>query len=142
MIQLNITLLIQVINFLVLLVLLDVLLYKPVMAKIREREAQIRKDQEKATELEQRVLDQENRHQQELAKARQTAAQEKMALLAESKKKEADILEKARTQASRIVDDMKAAIQRDAEEVRKGLKAQMTPLARSITEKVLGRAIS
>lgn len=142
MIQLNITLLIQVINFLVLLVLLDVLLYKPVMAKIREREAQIRKDQEKATELEQRVLDQENLHQQELAKARQTAAQEKMALLAESKKKEADILEKARTEASRIVDDMKTAIQRDAEEVRKGLKAQMTPLARSITEKVLGRAIS
>ncbi len=141
-IQLNITLLIQVINFLVLLVLLDVLLYKPVMAKIREREAQIRKDQEKATELEQRVLDQENLHQQELAKARQTAAQEKMALLAESKKKEADILEKARTEASRIVDDMKTAIQRDAEEVRKGLKAQMTPLARSITEKVLGRAIS
>ena len=89
MIQLNITLFIQVINFLVLLVLLDILLYKPVMAKIREREAQIRKDQEKATELEQKVLDQENRHQQELAKARQTAAQEKVALLAEAKKKEA-----------------------------------------------------
>ncbi len=142
MIQLNITLFIQVINFLVLLVLLDILLYKPVMAKIREREAQIRKDQEKATELEQKVLDQENRHQQELAKARQTAAEEKVALLAEAKKKEAHALEKARTEASRIVDDMKASIQTDAEEVRKSLKAQMTPLALSITEKVLGRAIS
>ena len=142
MIQLNITLFIQIINFLVLLFLLNVLLYKPIMAKIREREATIRKDQEKAVELEQKVLDQENRHQQELAKARQTAVQEKGALLGEAKQKEADILEKARAEASLIVDQMKASIQVEAEQVRKTLKAQMTPLARSITEKVLGRAIS
>ena len=58
------------------------------------------------------------------------------------KKKEADILEKARAEASLIVDQMKASIQVEAEEVRKTLKAQMTPLAQSITEKVLGRAIS
>jgi len=141
-IQLNITLFIQIINFVVLLFLLNALLYKPVMAKIREREAKIRKDQEKAVELEQKVLDQENRHQQELTKARQTAAQEKGDLLAEAKKKEADILEKARAEASLIVDQMKASIQVEAEEVRKTLKAQMTPLAQSITEKVLGRAIS
>jgi F-type H+-transporting ATPase subunit b len=140
-IQLNITLFIQIINFLVLLFLLNVLLYKPILSKIREREARIRKDQEKALELEQKVLDQENRHQQELAKARQTAAQEKGALLAESKKQESEILEQARAEASRIVEQMKASIQMEAEEVRKTLKAQMTPLAQSITEKILGRAI-
>jgi F0F1-type ATP synthase membrane subunit b/b' len=78
----------------------------------------------------------------ELAKARQTAAQEKGDLLAQAKNKEADILEKARAESSLIVDQMKASIQVEAEEVRKTLKAQMTPLAQSITEKVLGRAIS
>lgn len=141
MIQLNFTVLIQLINFLALLFILNAILYKPVMTKMREREAQIRKDKEKALELQENVQLQENQHQEALAKARQTAAQEKAALMAEAKKNESAILDKARAEASRIVDDMKAAIQVEANEVRKTLKAQMTPLAESITEKILGRAI-
>lgn len=142
MIQVNFTLFIQLINFLVLLFILNVLLYQPIMAKMREREGQIRNDQEKAAELDQRVQDQENRHQEELAKAKQTAAQEKNTLLAEAKQKEAAILDKARAEAARIVDDMKSAIQADADKVRQTLKADMTPLADSICEKILGRSVS
>ncbi|AFM26355.1 ATP synthase F0 subunit B [Desulfomonile tiedjei] len=142
MIQLNFTLFIQLINFLALLFILNAILYKPIMAKMREREAQIRKDKEKALELEQEVREQEKQHQDALAKSRQTAAQEKAALLAEAKAKEAAFLEKARGEASRIVDDMKASIQAEVGEARKTLKTQMTPLAESITRKILGRAIS
>jgi F-type H+-transporting ATPase subunit b len=141
-IQLNFTLFIQLINFLALLFILNAILYKPIMAKMREREAQIRKDREKALELEQEVQEQEKQHQDALAKSRQTAAQEKAVLLAEAKAKEAAFLEKARVEASRIVDDMKASIQAEVGEARKTLKAQMTPLAESITQKILGRAIS
>lgn len=141
MIQLNFTLFIQLINFLALLFILNAILYKPILAKMREREAQIRKDREKALELEGNVRLQENQHQEALTKARQTAAQEKAELIADAKKKESAVLEKARAEASRIVDDMKAAIQAEATEVRKTLKAQMTPLAESITEKILGRAV-
>jgi F-type H+-transporting ATPase subunit b len=141
-IQINITLIIQIVNFLVLLLVLNALLYKPVTAKIREREARIRNDREKAAELDGQVQEQEKRHQQELATVRQTGAQEKSALMAESKKKETEILDKARAEASRIVEDMKASIRVEAEEVRKALKAEMTPLAQSISEKILGRAVS
>lgn len=141
-IQLNFTLFIQLINFLALLFILNAILYKPIMAKMREREAQIRKDKEKALELEQEVREQEKQHQDALAKSRQTAAQEKAALLAEAKVKEAAFLEKARVEASHIVDDMKASIQAEVGEARKALKTQMTPLAESITQKILGRAIS
>lgn len=141
MIQLNFTLFIQLINFLALLFILNAILYKPILAKMREREAQIRKDREKALELEGNVRLQENQHQEALTKARQTAAQEKAELIADAKKKESAVLEKARAEASRIVDDMKAAIQAEATEVRKTLKAQMTPLAESITAKILGRAV-
>ncbi len=142
MIQINITLIIQIINFLVLLLLLNALLYKPVIAKIREREAWIRNDREKAAELDGQVQEQEERHQQELAMVRQTGAQEKNALTAETKKKEAEILDKARAEAARIVEDMKASIRVEAEEVRKALTAQMTPLVQSISEKILGRPVS
>jgi F-type H+-transporting ATPase subunit b len=123
------------------LFILNAILYKPILAKMRERDAQIRKDREKALELEENVQLQENQHQEALAKARRTAAEEKAALIAEAKKKESAVLEKARAEASRIVDDMKAAIQAEASEVRKTLRAQMTPLAESITEKILGRAV-
>jgi len=140
-IQLNFTLFIQIINFLVLLYLLNVLLYKPVITKIREREARIKADQAKAVELEQEVQQQESRHQRELAKAKQTAAQEKGALMAESKKKEAAVLDKAKAEASRIVESMRTTIQAEAEEVRRTLRAQMAPLAQSITEKILGRSV-
>jgi F-type H+-transporting ATPase subunit b len=141
-IQINITLIIQIINFLALLLVLNALLYKPVIAKIREREARIRNDREKAVELDGQVQEQEKRHQQELAVVRQTGAQEKSALTVEAKKKEAEILDKARDEASRIVEDMKASIRVEAEEVRKALTAEMTPLAQSISEKILGRPVS
>ncbi|HMK35982.1 MAG TPA: ATP synthase F0 subunit B [Desulfomonilaceae bacterium] len=142
MINLNFTLFIQVINFLALLFILNAILYKPVISKIREREARIKQDQEQALELEQKVLAQENQHQAELANARQTAAQEKGDLLAQAKKVEADVLAKARAEAGKIVDEMKSAIQADAADARKALKAQMTPLAESIAEKLLGRKVA
>jgi F-type H+-transporting ATPase subunit b len=141
-INLNFTLFIQLINFLALLFILNAILYKPVIAKLREREARIKQDQEQALELEQKVLVQENQHQQELANARQTAAQEKGQLLAEAKKKESDILAKSRSEATKIIDDMKAAIQTEATEASEALKAQMTPLAESIAEKILGRKVA
>ncbi|MFH0823492.1 MAG: hypothetical protein V2B18_12130, partial [Pseudomonadota bacterium] len=96
MISVNFTLVIQVINFIVLLLVLNAILYKPVLAKIRERENRIKEGREKAAELERQVQDHEARHAAELGKAKQTAAQEKAALLAEAKKKEADVLDKAR----------------------------------------------
>ena len=142
MIQINITLIIQIINFLVFMLLLNALLYKPVVAKIRERETRIRKDREKAAELDQQVQEQEKRHQEELAVARQQGALEKNALTAEAKKKEAAILDKARLEAARIVEDMKASIRVEAEQVRKALAAEMAPLAQSIFEKILGRPVS
>jgi F-type H+-transporting ATPase subunit b len=76
-IQLNFTLFIQLINFLALLFILNAILYKPILAKMRERDAQIRKDREKALELEENVQLQENQHQEALAKARRTAAEER-----------------------------------------------------------------
>jgi F-type H+-transporting ATPase subunit b len=141
-IQINITLIIQIINFLVFMLVLNALLYKPVVAKIRERETRIRKDREKAAELDQQVQEQEKRHQEELAVARQQGALEKNALTAEAKKKEAAILDKARLEAARIVEDMKASIRVEAEQVRKALDAEMAPLAQSIFEKILGRPVS
>ncbi len=142
MININITLIIQIINFLVFMLLLNALLYKPVVAKIRERETRIRNDRDKAADLDRQVQEQEKRHQEELALARQQGALEKNTLTAEAKKKEADILEKARLEAARIVEDMKASIRVEAEQVRKALAAEMTPLAQSISEKILGRPVS
>jgi F-type H+-transporting ATPase subunit b len=138
----NITIVIQIINFLILLFALNHLLYKPILKKIREREAQIKQDQENARDLEQQVAAQETRHQEELAKARQTAAQDKQSMLAVAKGSEAEILNKARGESGRIVNEMKEAIQKDAEEVRKNLRTQMTPLAKSIAQKILGRAVA
>ena len=67
---------------------------------------------------------------------------EKNALTAEAKKKEAAILDKARVEAARIVEDMKASIRVEAEQVRKALDTEMTDLAKSISEKILGRPVS
>jgi len=140
-INVNFTLFIQLINFLILLLLLNSLLYKPVLAKIRERESKIKADRDKASQLDAEVLEQEKKHQEALIEARQVAGKEKAELLAEAKKSEADILEKARIEAARIVDDMKSSIQAESEKARAALKGEMAPLAQSISEKILGRAI-
>jgi F-type H+-transporting ATPase subunit b len=140
-INVNFTLFIQLINFLILLLLLNALLYKPILAKIRERESKIKADRDKAGQLENEVLEQEKKHQEALVEARQVAAREKAELLAAAKKSEADILDKARVNAAAIVDEMKASIQAESEKARNALKGEMALLAKSISEKILGRAI-
>jgi F-type H+-transporting ATPase subunit b len=140
-INVNFTLFIQLINFLILLLLLNALLYKPILAKIREREAKIKGDRDKAGQLENEVLEQEKKHQEALVEARQVAAKEKAELLATAKKSEADVLETARVAAARIVDEMRASIQAESEKARMVLKGEMAPLAKSISEKILGRVI-
>jgi F-type H+-transporting ATPase subunit b len=141
-INLNFTLLIQLINFLALLFILNAILYKPIISKMREREAKIRQDQEKALALEQEVLAQENLHKEELQKARKTAADEKTSLLTQAKQTESEILDKARAEAAKIVEEMQLSIRGDAAEVRKTLRAQMTPLAESMAAKILGRSVA
>jgi F-type H+-transporting ATPase subunit b len=140
-INVNFTLFIQLINFLILLLLLNALLFKPVLAKIREREAQVKADRDKASLLESEVLEQEKKHQEALIEARQVAGKEKAELLAAAKKTEADVLEKARIEAARIVDEMRLSIQAESEKARTALKGEMAPLAQSISEKIIGRAI-
>lgn len=141
MINVNITLLVQIVNFLVLLIILNAILYKPIKAKMRERESKIKRDLDETLQLEKKVEDQERKHQEELARARQTAAQEKEVLMVDAKKAETDLLEQARARASAIVDEMRGSIQKEASEVRKTLKEDMTPLAKSISERILGRAV-
>jgi F-type H+-transporting ATPase subunit b len=138
----NVTILIQVINFIVLLLILNAILYKPILGKLREREGQIASDREKADSLEKEVASQEARHQAELAEARKKAAAEKNELVAEAKAKEADVLAQARKEAAEIVEEMKSLISKEAEEARSKLREQMTPLAQSVAEKILGRSIS
>jgi F0F1-type ATP synthase membrane subunit b/b' len=62
--------------------------------------------------------------------------------MAEAKKKESDILDKARGEAGGIMEDMKSSIQAQSAEVRKTLREDLAPLARSISEKILGRSVS
>lgn len=142
MININVTLFVQVINFIVLLLILNAILYKPILSKLREREGQIAGDREKADALDREVASQEAKHQAELANARKKASAEKNDLIAQAKAKEADILGEARKEAAGIVDNMKDQINKEAEEARKKLREDMTPLAQSIAEKILGRAVS
>ena len=79
----------------------------------------MRGDREKAEQLARSVEQQENRHQEELAKARQAAAKEKAVLLAEAKSKESVILKKARSDAGSIVEEMKVSIQQQVCEPRR-----------------------
>ena len=141
MININVSLFVQLVNFVLLLIILHFILYKPILDRIRQRQAALAADRQKAQDLEDKVVQEDKRHQDEMANARQIAAQDKAGLVAEAKQKESEILGNARTEANRIVEDMRSTIQSEAEQVRKTLRDQMTPLAQSIAEKILGRAV-
>ena len=141
MININVSLFVQLVNFVLLLIILHFILYKPILDRIRQRQAALDADRQKAQDLEDKVVQEDKRHQDEMANARQIAAQDKAGLVAEAKQKESEILGNARTEANRIVEDMRSTIQSEAEQVRKTLRDQMTPLAQSIAEKILGRAV-
>jgi len=129
------------INFVILIVLLRLFLFKPVKNALAQRQQRIADGLEAADRAPQEAAQQRAEFEEELAKARQASQVEAKKAAEATEKMRQDILEAARQEA----DDIKAKAREEAEQERQqvatDLQTEAAELAMQISRKVVGTAV-
>ncbi|MDY0291143.1 MAG: ATP synthase F0 subunit B [Desulfuromonadaceae bacterium] len=141
MISIDWTILVQFVNFLVLMFILNVLLYRPLRKVMAERQEGIAAKHQRARDLEVSINEKMERYEKQLHEAKAEAAQAAAAIRKEAAKREATILGSAREEANGHLDLIKVQVSKQAEAARNSLKQETQDLAAAIVGKVLGRKV-
>ncbi len=141
MIDINVSLLFQLVNFIVLLIALNFILFKPIRQIMQEREQGISSsfgDAKAAQERTQSLLEQYNAA---VAEAKQKAATTYNTIYQQGLDTQRDMISAERTKAGVILDKARTEIVSSANTARTDLKKEAERLSQEITSKLLGRAV-
>lgn len=142
MVEINLTIVIQVLQFLIVVFVLNRLLFRPISQVMAERQAKITGWEEKTRNLQEtarlRLESYENQLQEERAEAQ--ARQEQ--LTKELNEQEQDNLRAVSEEAAQIVASTQQTIEEETERLRGELRDQAAELSPILAEKVLGRKVS
>lgn len=141
MINIDWTLLLQFGNFLLLLLVLNALLYRPLRAILAQRKATVDGDYDRAKALEESINDKMTRYQEQLKAAKDKGAQERGELRQAAQTEEAKVLQAAHAGANEKLERIRAQVAVEAEGARSALKSEANNLAGLVAAKVLGRSL-
>jgi len=141
MIELNLTVILQLAIVLILIVVLSSIVFKPFLGVLQERRNWVEGAEKKARELQQRMEALMERYRDTLATAQAQGADIREGIRRESLAREMEILQKAMDEANRFLGEMKTKVQEESQTARASLRLHAQNLSREIAEKVLGRAI-
>ncbi len=134
-------LILQAINFLLLLFILQKFLYKPILNAIKTRQERIQKGLEEAERASRRLAEAEAEAERILAEAR-ARAQEIIALASqEGNKLKEDIIAQARIEAGRILERARLEAEREKEMAMAEIRRQAIDLAVLTARKIVGQAL-
>ena len=141
-VNLNITTLIQVVNFLILIGLLSRFLFKPLQSFLAQRAEGIEKSLAEA-----RLARESAAKAQEEYRGQLLAAQREAAALREQAQREVEaerqrLLKESREEAQRVLEDAKASIETETRRARTALRQEVVTLSLAAAERLLGRAMT
>jgi len=135
------TLFVQIANFLLIVFVLNIVLFKPIRNILIQRK-------EKITSLEQNVETSDKKAKEKneafdlgIRDARAKGLSEKSVLLNEAADEEREIVDKINQKAQADLAEVREKIAKDAEAVRASLQKEIDTFASAIGEKILGRAV-
>jgi F-type H+-transporting ATPase subunit b len=140
-INIDLAFVIQLINFLVLILVLNVLLYKPIRKVLAERQGRVDEAKERAETVEQDLQAKMAEYEARLKEMKSGASDERSALVKEAQAEEATILEAARKEATDTLAAIRTRVAAEAATARTLLQEQAKALSIDICEKVLGRSL-
>jgi F-type H+-transporting ATPase subunit b len=140
-ISIDLSFVVQVINFLLLLLILNVFLYKPIRKVLADREAELTGAREKAAAVDSDVAEKMAQYEARLREMKGKGFEEREALKKEAQAEESRLLDAARTEASGTLSSIKQKVAAEAADARKALQEQAKGLSLEICEKVLGRSL-
>lgn len=141
MINIDLAFLIQLVNFLVLIAVLNILLYKPIRKVLAERQGKINDARNRAESVELEVQTKMAEYEARLKEMKSGASDERGALIKEAQAEEATLLDAARREAADTLAAIKHRVAAESAAARIMLQEQAKLLSVDICEKVLGRSL-
>jgi F-type H+-transporting ATPase subunit b len=141
-INLNVTILIQAINFLILIFLLAKFLFKPLTKFLADRSAGIERSLAEAKAAHEAAAKSQAEYQ---ARIRET--QREIAAIREQGQREVEaerqrLLQASRDEAGRLVAQAKAEIEAETKRAKASLREEAAGIAMAVAERLLGRTVS
>ena len=142
MIEINLTIVIQVLQFLILVFVLNRLLFRPISQVIDQRQEKITSWEENTQRLQETASLRLENYEKQLGEEKIQARQKQEELKQELKEKEEENLRAVAAEAAQIVSATQQALAAEREKLRLELSHQATELSQILAEKVLGRRLT
>jgi F-type H+-transporting ATPase subunit b len=141
LISLDKSLIVQVVNFVVLLVILTKLLYKPFLAKMAERTEAIRKSLEEARAARAEAARQQEENEVRLRAAHAEAAAIRAQAVKEAAEEQRRLVDAARAESQRLVESARVQLDADVRRAREELRREVGDLATAVAEKLIRKSL-
>jgi len=142
MIDFNYTLLIQFFNFIVLLIILNFLLFKPVLKAMNKREGTINSLDDRISKAKEEMGVFEKEYEEQMREQKKPLIAGRESTLTEAHTESMHIVEKARAELSGELERVKSEIESESKKVFDSLKTDVDRLSTEVAQKILQRSLS
>jgi F-type H+-transporting ATPase subunit b len=141
-INLNVTLLVQMVNFLILIVLLQRFLYKPLTQFLATRADGIKRSLEEAKAAREAAANAQQEYEARIAATRREAAALRESAVREVEEERQRLLKVSRDEAARLLTEAKAQIEQEVKRAKAELRAEVVGLSLGVAERLIGRSLT
>lgn len=141
MVEINITIVYQMINFLVMIFILNLLLYKPILSIIEKRQKNFEDSENEIKRLNETIESKMVAYEEKVRQAKLKAVEEKGEIVKEGADKAKEIIEAVRSEVPGMMDGFRAKLDAEVGAARAFLSGKSKELSVEIAEKVLGRSV-
>jgi F-type H+-transporting ATPase subunit b len=141
LISLDKSLIVQAVNFVILLLILKRILYKPFLAKMEERTRAIQTSLDQAQAARAEATRQQEENEARLRAAHAEAAAIRAQALKEAADEQKRLVEAARAESQRLIETAKAQMDADVRRAREELRREVADLATAVAEKLVRRSL-
>ncbi len=141
MLEINFTILLQILTFLLLVFFLNIILFRPIRKVLAQRNEETDSLQTMIDELQNRSEENEKGIEQSMVQARKEGYVEKENFKGQGLEEEKGILQVASTTVEEKIASARKEMEKKIAEARTGLEDEMTGFSNELAEKILGRTI-
>ncbi|MBW2367052.1 MAG: ATPase [Deltaproteobacteria bacterium] len=133
---------IQIANFIFLVWVLNIILYRPIRQILIKRQEKINGFEQRIETFEKDAVEKDMAYRGGLKEARSAALKQKTDLLQGAAEEERQLIEAINTKAQENFAEVQVKIAKDSEAVKSALLKEVDAFAEVISQKILGRAVS
>ncbi len=141
MVSLDYSLGIQIVNFILLIFILNRLLYKPLLGMIDKRKQQLAESEAEIKRLQETVEQKMAAYEEKLRQAKATAVEQKNEIIREGAEEAKEIIDAVRAEIPGLMEQYQTRMEEEIAAAKRILTGRSQKLSVEIAEKVLGRSL-